>query len=87
VQRLDGRVPLRLPGADQGVADAEVVEGGAEVAGAKLAAVVGGRALQAPAWPAARRPRGGSIASDVRAGVSLDDLATGVAALTSGHFV
>jgi hypothetical protein len=70
VQRLDGRVPLRLPGADQGVADAEVVEGGAEVAGAKLAAVVGGRALQAPAWPAARRPRGGSIASDVRAGVS-----------------
>lgn len=42
------------PGADQGVAEAELVEGEAEVAGAKLAVVVGERALQAPAWPAAR---------------------------------
>jgi hypothetical protein len=35
VQRLDDPVRLRPLGADQGVADAELVEGGAEVAGSE----------------------------------------------------
>jgi hypothetical protein len=49
VQRLDGAVGLRSTRTDQGVAGAELLERGAEVGGAKLAAVIGEHALQAPA--------------------------------------
>ena len=51
MQGLDVAVGLGSAGADQGVADAELVEGGAEVVGAELAAVVGEDALELPAGP------------------------------------
>ena len=49
VQRFDVAVGLRAAGVDQRVPRAEPLEGGAEVAGAELAAVVGEHALEPPA--------------------------------------
>jgi len=49
VQGFDGAVGLGAAGADQGVADAELVERLAEVGGAELAAVIAEHPLESPA--------------------------------------
>ena len=51
VQGFDVAVGLRAAGPDQSVADAELGEGGAEVGGAELAAVVAEHSFEPPACP------------------------------------